>query len=109
MIRRPPRSTLFPYTTLFRSLLVARRLTRPISALTRGVARVAAGGLSQELPVRSRDEGGQLTRALHEMVAGPPPRGLLPHTLRRPLSPGGGEAPRRTAQKGPAPRPPTGG
>src|SRR5438876_4886413 len=25
MIRRPPRSTLFPYTTLFRSLKVARR------------------------------------------------------------------------------------
>src|SRR5256886_8191466 len=25
MIRRPPRSTLFPYTTLFRSLAVARR------------------------------------------------------------------------------------
>src|SRR3712207_9034061 len=32
MIRRPPRSTLFPYTTLFRSLLLrpsARRLLRP--------------------------------------------------------------------------------
>src|SRR5687767_15650127 len=30
MIRRPPRSTLFPYTTLFRSLLVHRRpLTQP--------------------------------------------------------------------------------
>src|SRR5258707_15781611 len=28
MIRRPPRSTLFPYTTLFRSLLVALRLDR---------------------------------------------------------------------------------
>src|SRR3712207_7003943 len=26
MIRRPPRSTLFPYTTLFRSLLLLRRL-----------------------------------------------------------------------------------
>src|SRR5260370_37938000 len=26
MIRRPPRSTLFPYTTLFRSPLVRRRL-----------------------------------------------------------------------------------
>src|SRR5258708_21299834 len=26
MIRRPPRSTLFPYTTLFRSLLEARQL-----------------------------------------------------------------------------------
>src|SRR3712207_7021554 len=31
MIRRPPRSTLFPYTTLFRSLLVAR-LDRPPGA-----------------------------------------------------------------------------
>src|SRR2546427_7495277 len=31
MIRRPPRSTLFPYTTLFRSLSVAalRRAARP--------------------------------------------------------------------------------
>src|SRR3712207_7709371 len=26
MIRRPPRSTLFPYTTLFRSLVALRRL-----------------------------------------------------------------------------------
>src|SRR5688572_31849121 len=26
MIRRPPRSTLFPYTTLFRSSVVSRRL-----------------------------------------------------------------------------------
>src|SRR2546430_6782856 len=26
MIRRPPRSTLFPYTTLFRSILMAARL-----------------------------------------------------------------------------------
>src|SRR3712207_8031396 len=28
-IRRPPRSTLFPYTTLFRSLLLEDRLPRP--------------------------------------------------------------------------------
>src|SRR3712207_7233252 len=28
MIRRPPRSTLFPYTTLFRSLLLLRALPR---------------------------------------------------------------------------------
>src|SRR2546426_7690913 len=34
MIRRPPRSTLFPYTTLFRSLYQAKRLGH--------VARVAA-------------------------------------------------------------------
>src|SRR3989441_8053766 len=29
MIRRPPRSTLFPYTTLFRSLLFAIFLAKP--------------------------------------------------------------------------------
>src|SRR2546430_12673601 len=29
MIRRPPRSTLFPYTTLFRSLAARRRSPRP--------------------------------------------------------------------------------
>src|SRR5476649_1207570 len=29
MIRRPPRSTLFPYTTLFRSLLLHRCLGHP--------------------------------------------------------------------------------
>src|SRR5256885_13189721 len=28
MIRRPPRSTLFPYTTLFRSVVVVRRCLR---------------------------------------------------------------------------------
>src|SRR2546422_3159104 len=34
MIRRPPRSTLFPYTTLFRS---AAELARPVSAADPGV------------------------------------------------------------------------
>src|SRR2546427_7467156 len=32
MIRRPPRSTLFPYTTLFRSLLQARQPQRELGA-----------------------------------------------------------------------------
>src|SRR2546430_5597294 len=32
MIRRPPRSTLFPYTTLFRSLLLALGIVRLILA-----------------------------------------------------------------------------
>src|SRR2546430_4599558 len=32
MIRRPPRSTLFPYTTLFRSYVSARRASRENSA-----------------------------------------------------------------------------
>src|SRR2546425_12636900 len=36
MIRRPPRSTLFPYTTLFRSLL--RALDRPADLLDTALA-----------------------------------------------------------------------
>src|SRR3712207_7226771 len=35
MIRRPPRSTLFPYTTLFRSCPPAAVTTRPRAAATR--------------------------------------------------------------------------
>src|SRR3712207_8191412 len=49
MIRRPPRSTLFPYTTLFRSLradftaMVAHELDTPL-AVIRGYADVLATG-----------------------------------------------------------------
>src|SRR2546426_6857955 len=44
MIRRPPRSTLFPYTTLFRSL--PRRLPPALAVLsgTRGCDRSDGGG-----------------------------------------------------------------
>src|SRR5256885_11853721 len=54
MIRRPPRSTLFPYTTLFRSLTIlpvgsvgsagppARRITRLLGRLSRDVAALNA-------------------------------------------------------------------
>src|SRR3712207_7405261 len=43
MIRRPPRSTLFPYTTLFRSAGVERRGARE----RRGVGRVLQLGLDE--------------------------------------------------------------
>src|SRR2546426_3271133 len=43
MIRRPPRSTLFPYTTLFRSLLV--EFEGDTARATRGVVRDAVRGL----------------------------------------------------------------
>src|SRR3712207_8705715 len=42
MIRRPPRSTLFPYTTLFRSAVRARGALGPRRAAVRGGARAAA-------------------------------------------------------------------
>src|SRR5438876_11988350 len=45
MIRRPPRSTLFPYTTLFRSLLVADRRLDGVVLGLREVHRAEAAGL----------------------------------------------------------------
>src|SRR3712207_7644059 len=51
MIRRPPRSTLFPYTTLFRSdglhalakVLVVRRQGKPLAQLVGRLVRCEAG------------------------------------------------------------------
>src|SRR5256885_2769500 len=45
MIRRPPRSTLFPYTTLFRSLAATAAAILPLAALTppTGLASAAVG------------------------------------------------------------------
>src|SRR3712207_7558082 len=56
MIRRPPRSTLFPYTTLFRSppLVVARELPAAVQLLERK----AVGGVAVDLVGRGEDEGG---------------------------------------------------
>src|SRR3712207_7505287 len=45
MIRRPPRSTLFPYTTLFRSALMRSRVS-PLSQRWRGAAVPVGLGLA---------------------------------------------------------------
>src|SRR2546422_8166852 len=42
MIRRPPRSTLFPYTTLFRSALLAQQQLRNTTAYTTAAVRLRA-------------------------------------------------------------------
>src|SRR5256885_17036455 len=52
MIRRPPRSTLFPYTTLFRSGRLDRTLHRPAFALRN--ARRRRRGRSAEVFARDR-------------------------------------------------------
>src|SRR3712207_8971411 len=62
MIRRPPRSTLFPYTTLFRSdrgdpgLLVADQVRR--------AAEVVVGDLSEDHRIRSSSVVGSSISAL---------------------------------------------
>src|SRR3712207_8887934 len=55
MIRRPPRSTLFPYTTLFRSRPLARALAAP-PRLPLRLARPARQGGRAEHRLRRRDE-----------------------------------------------------
>src|SRR3712207_7398699 len=54
MIRRPPRSTLFPYTTLFRSLL---RLRAPLRALEPERQRHDPDGQRADLACDPRHDG----------------------------------------------------
>src|SRR5438874_8388285 len=66
MYRRPPRSPLFPYTTLFRSLRAARPLEIEIEEAQRGRqlhqhpaeprSQADAEALRREAPVRRRQE-----------------------------------------------------
>src|SRR2546429_5857612 len=62
MIRRPPRSTLFPYTTLFRSRR-PRRATRPAA---RGGGRDLRNGRPDALgDLRSEEHTSELQSRLH--------------------------------------------
>src|SRR3712207_7701647 len=66
MIRRPPRSTLFPYTTLFRSLLPARE-----PAAT-GI--LPHGERPPRTPRRSTRRGARRAGSRARAAAGVPPR-----------------------------------
>src|SRR5258708_10652523 len=57
MIRRPPRSTLFPYTTLFRSMRKPEKLTIVLGLITAAMGAfyvVAASGIVDLVPERDR-------------------------------------------------------
>src|SRR2546426_10664079 len=99
MIRRPPRSTLFPYTTLFRSggdrdAPVAHAERAVLRGGARAVRELRAGGLAPH--VRGRPRGARADGDLHRRrgrTAGGP----------------GGHRPRRPpATRCPRPRPPAG-
>src|SRR3712207_9580415 len=49
MIRRPPRSTLFPYTTLFRSCLMGHALMENRNGLIVGAVATRASGHAERL------------------------------------------------------------
>src|SRR2546429_4325945 len=61
MIRRPPRSTLFPYTTLFRSLAVANVVHAVYALLL-----LPVGGLAEAVcTTRSEEHTSELQSRLH--------------------------------------------
>src|ERR1017187_987060 len=67
MIRRPPRSTLFPYTTLFRS---------EADLLGVDLDRLDAGRVLAQVGARRRHDGEHLPQDLDPRVAGLEDRGL---------------------------------
>src|SRR2546422_7538504 len=72
MIRRPPRSTLFPYTTLFRSVILSTRIWRDpeFTALTRSaqwllLALYTHPGHDPAGEIRSEEHTSELQSRLH--------------------------------------------
>src|SRR2546427_1469819 len=63
MIRRPPRSTLFPYTTLFRSPAPGRERLGGAGRAERAAATVRAGGRRMASQLRPCLRGGSIRRA----------------------------------------------
>src|SRR2546422_7272595 len=64
MIRRPPRSTLFPYTTLFRSGLAVDPGHRPPGVAVRRMHLAQGGGHDLDLRVRSEEHTSELQSRL---------------------------------------------
>lgn len=53
--------------TAFLAYLLARLITRPLDELSDGARAIAAGNFEYRIPVRSRDEVGQLAESFNEM------------------------------------------
>src|SRR5260221_5862979 len=61
MIRRPPRSTLFPYTTLFRSLVLGSQHFQPAIGVQQFLARADQGAFgARTQPHRSEEHTSEL-------------------------------------------------
>lgn len=80
-------SVIGAFGALVVGLLFARRVTRPVTALTAAVARVAGGDIAQSVPVKSADELGRLTRGFNEMLEGLRQRDFIRSTFGRYVSP----------------------
>src|SRR2546422_5845424 len=65
MIRRPPRSTLFPYTTLFRSELRAGAVSPGLSFDAARASQPALWTVGSDSPRRSEEHTSELQSRLH--------------------------------------------
>src|SRR2546430_10580253 len=97
MIRRPPRSTLFPYTTLFRSR------ARPSGG--RGAARGSGRGLDRGDALQAHARRAAVDLQLRDDRADGGPHHLLPVGRRLPSPPSVGHLRIRTGTEGSRPRP----
>src|SRR2546425_9292640 len=82
MIRRPPRSTLFPYTTLFRSQGVVLRDTNPIAYLEDPLTKRVAG-----YRIGDTIAGGRVEAITADHVLISRPDGIMDVRLRDPSKP----------------------
>jgi class 3 adenylate cyclase len=74
-------------STFLLGILLARRITRPITALVSAAEGVAAGDLNHVLPVTTRDEIGALTTSFNTMIDGLRERERMHDILGRFVSP----------------------
>src|SRR5258708_16243070 len=81
MIRRPPRSTLFPYTTLFRSLFTfrldllqsdrVRYANQPIAIVVAETLEAATEGAALLAPRKQRDRKSTRLNSSHQIISYP--------------------------------------
>src|SRR2546429_5891657 len=65
MIRRPPRSTLFPYTTLFRSAQAAQTLAKELPITEEQAVTLVKSGFTNLEGLRSEEHTSELQSRLH--------------------------------------------
>src|SRR5258705_8524924 len=65
MIRRPPRSTLFPYTTLFRSVVVVQQQLRLLGQEWPAIIVIAIPGCARGAHHRSEEHTSELQSLRH--------------------------------------------